>query len=58
LGIHPFVAEKITGQAKRFSLPVLERIHHKLLDIDEAAKTGGMSLDLAMETLVVELSRG
>jgi len=56
LGVHPFVAEKVAGQAKRFSLTALEKIHHKLLEIDEAAKTGQVTLDLAMETLVVELT--
>jgi len=56
LGVHPFVAEKVAGQAKRFSLTALEKIHHKLLEIDEAAKIGQVALDLAMETLVVELT--
>ncbi len=56
LGVHPFVAEKIFGQAKRFSLTSLEKIYHKLLEIDEAAKTSQVTLDLAMETLVVELT--
>ena len=56
LGVHPFVAEKVAGQAKRFSLTALEKIHHKLLEIDEAAKTSQVALDLAMETLVVELT--
>jgi DNA polymerase-3 subunit delta len=58
LGVHPFVAEKTTGQARAFTLPVLERIYHKLLEIDEGAKTGQFSLDLALDTLVVELTRG
>ncbi|MBI2757757.1 MAG: DNA polymerase III subunit delta [Chloroflexi bacterium] len=57
LGVHPFVAEKVAGQAKRFSLAALEKIHHKLLEIDEAAKTSQVALDLAMETLVVELTQ-
>jgi DNA polymerase-3 subunit delta len=56
LGVHPFVAEKVTGQARRFSLPALEAIYHQLLEIDEAAKTGQMTLDLALDTLVVELT--
>ncbi len=56
LGVHPFVAEKVAGQAKRFSMTALETIHHKLLEIDEAAKTSQVTLDLAMETLVVELT--
>jgi DNA polymerase III subunit delta len=58
LGVHPFVAEKTTGQARAFTLPVLERIYHKLLEIDEGAKTGQFSLELALDTLVVELTRG
>lgn len=56
LRVHPFVAGKVADQAKRFSLAALEKIHHKLLEIDEAAKTGQVALDLAMETLVVELT--
>jgi len=56
LGVHPFVAEKTTGQAHAFTLPVLERIYHKLLEIDEGAKTGQFSLDLALDMLVVELT--
>ena len=56
LGVHPFVAEKVFGQAKRFSMAALEKIYHKLLEIDEAAKTSQVTLDLAMETLVVELT--
>jgi DNA polymerase-3 subunit delta len=55
LGVHPFVAEKTTGQARTFTLPVLERIYHKLLEIDEGVKTGQFSLELALDTLVVEL---
>jgi len=56
LGVHPFVAEKVTGQARRFSMTALEKIYHKLLEIDEAAKTSQVTLDLALETLVVELT--
>ncbi len=56
LGIHPYVAEKTTGQAKRFSLDALESIYHKLLGIDEGVKTGQITLDLALDTLVMELT--
>jgi DNA polymerase-3 subunit delta len=56
LGVHSFVAEKVFSQAKRFSLPALEKIYHQLLEIDEAAKKSQVTLDLAMETLVVELA--
>ncbi len=57
LGVHPFVAEKTTGQARAFTLPVLERIYHKLLEIDEGVKTSQLTLELALDMLVVELTR-
>jgi DNA polymerase-3 subunit delta len=56
LGVHPFVAEKTTGQARAFTLPMLERIYHKLLEIDEGVKTSQLTLELALDTLVVELT--
>ena len=56
LGIHPFVAEKATQQAARFSIESLEAIYHQLLSIDERVKTSQVTLDLAMDTLVVELT--
>jgi DNA polymerase III subunit delta len=56
LGIHPFVAEKATQQAARFSIEALEAIYHRLLSIDERVKTSQITLDLAMDTLVVELT--
>ena len=57
LGVHPFVAEKTTQQAARFSIESLEYIYRKLLAIDEGVKTSQLTLDLAMDTLVVELTR-
>lgn len=57
LGVHPFVAEKTSAQARAFTLPTLEAIYHKLLEIDAAAKTSQVTLDLALDTLVVELTR-
>jgi DNA polymerase-3 subunit delta len=56
LGVHPFVAEKATGQAGRFSVESLEYVYRKLLAIDEGVKTGQVTLDLALDTLVVELT--
>ncbi len=56
LGVHPFVAEKATQQAARFSIESLESIYRKLLRIDEEVKTGQSTLELAMDTLVVELA--
>ncbi len=56
LGVHPFVAEKTTSQANRFSIESLENIYHRLLSIDEGVKTGQVTLDLALDTLIVELA--
>lgn len=56
LGVHPFVAEKTTQQAGRFSIESLESIYRKLLKIDEGVKTSQLTLELAMDTLVVELA--
>jgi DNA polymerase-3 subunit delta len=56
LGVHPFVAEKAAQQASRFSIEALEAIYHQLLTIDERVKTSQVNLDLAMDTLVVELT--
>lgn len=57
LGQHPFVAEKVFGQARHFSSESLRVIYRHMLVMDESAKTGVMSLDLALETFVVELTR-
>jgi DNA polymerase-3 subunit delta len=56
LGIHPYVAGKISAQARRFTLPVLETIYRRLLDIDEAVKTGQIEGDVALDTLVPALT--
>jgi DNA polymerase III subunit delta len=56
LGQHPFVAEKVFGQARRFEMESLRGIYRHLLVMDESAKTGVMALDLALETFVVELT--
>jgi len=56
LGVHPFVAEKAAQQAGRFSIDSLEYIYRKLLKIDEGVKTSQVTLDLALDTLVVELA--
>jgi DNA polymerase-3 subunit delta len=56
LGVHPFVAEKAAQQAARFSIDSLEAIYHWLLNIDARVKTILVTLDLAMDTLVIELA--
>ena len=57
LGVHPFVAEKATSQARAFTLQALERIYHDMLEIDEGVKTSQITLELALDMLVVEKTR-
>ncbi len=57
LHLRDFVAQKVYKQAQRFSLAALEAIYHQLLEIDEGAKTSQVPLDLALDTLVVDLSK-
>jgi len=56
LGIHSYVAQKVYDQARQFSMSALEAVYHRLLAIDEEAKTGQVPLDLALDMLVVELA--
>ena len=57
LGVHEFVAGKICDQSARFSLSALEKIYHRLLEMDEAAKTGEMPLDVALDAFVVGMAK-
>ena len=56
LNTPPFVVRKLMGQVRNFTLPQLETIYHKLLDIDEAIKTGQTEGDVALDMLVVALT--
>ena len=57
LGVLPFIAEKLNTQANRFTMPQLVGIYQRLVDIDEAMKTGGMPGDVAFELLIADLTR-
>lgn len=57
LHIHPYVASKLVDQAGRFKMPRLTAVYHRLLEIDQAAKTGQTGLAVALETFVAELAR-
>ncbi len=56
VGIHPFVAKKITEQARTFTLPAIEAIYHHLLDLDQATKTGKLDGEVALQTLIIDLA--
>jgi DNA polymerase-3 subunit delta len=56
LGVPEFVAGKVSDQSAHFSLSALEKIYHRLLEMDEAAKTGAMPLDVALDAFVVGMA--
>ncbi len=52
IGVHPFVAKKVSQQATRFSVTELESAHAAILDADVAIKTGKMDDVTALDVLV------
>lgn len=56
LNLHPWVAQKITAQARQFSLQALDRIYQQLLKIDLDGKSGGMPVDLALDMFIARLA--
>lgn len=55
--LHPYVVKKGVAQAQRFSLDQLETAHQLVLEADWAIKTGRMEDVLALDMLVVNLTR-
>lgn len=55
--LHPFAAQKMWEQSLNFTLPRLEDIYRRLLDTDIAIKTGRSEPLVALDVLVVELTR-
>jgi DNA polymerase-3 subunit delta len=56
LGLHPFVAGKVAEQARNFTMVDLERIYHRLMEIDLADKSGQLQLDAALVGLVAAVA--
>lgn len=56
VGMHPFVAGKMSKQARSFSLDQLEAIYAHLLDIDVQVKTGQTEMTTALNLLVANLA--
>jgi DNA polymerase-3 subunit delta len=56
LSMHPYRAKKLTTQARGLRMLVLERIYQRLLQYDVEIKTGQISPELALETLVTQLT--
>jgi DNA polymerase-3 subunit delta len=57
LNMHPFVAKKGLEQARNFDMSQLEAAHEKLVEADWAIKTGQAQDVLALDALVVALTR-
>ena len=51
-----FILDKVSRQARNFSLLQLKAIYRRLLEIDQQIKTGRMDPILALDLLVVEVS--
>ena len=56
LHVHPFVAGKLLELGKLFNLPDLERIYHRLVELEDEVRLFKMDFPLAMEILIAELS--
>jgi DNA polymerase-3 subunit delta len=56
LGLHEFVAGKLTHQARGFSMPELEQIYKHLLKIDVAVKIGKADIRTVLDLLVAQLT--
>jgi DNA polymerase-3 subunit delta len=57
LGVHSFVAEKSTRQARAWEMGELERALTSLRDVDRGIKTGATDPQLALELFVVDVAR-
>jgi DNA polymerase-3 subunit delta len=49
-------AENLTRQARRYSMARLLEIFHRLVEMDAAAKTSQVPLEIALDTFIAELS--
>ena len=58
LGVHPYVAQKLMPQARRFRIATLERIYRHLWEIDRAWKAGETELETALDMLAAAMGRG
>ncbi|MBN1284771.1 MAG: DNA polymerase III subunit delta [Anaerolineae bacterium] len=56
IGVHPYAARKLPGQARKFSSAQLEAIYRQLLDYDLQIKTGRIEPVLALDLLAATLA--
>jgi DNA polymerase-3 subunit delta len=55
LGMKPYAAEKAMQSVEKFSLPALEAIYRRLLEVDIEIKTGQVEAETALDLLVARL---
>ncbi|MCU0678910.1 MAG: DNA polymerase III subunit delta [Planctomycetes bacterium] len=55
LRLHPFVAQKSLNQVRNFSLPVLKNIFLRLVQTDQAVKTGQADAKTALTMLLAKI---
>lgn len=56
LSLHPFVAEKMLGQARRFTEDGLKQILMMISDVDRAIKAGRAG-NVSLEAIIIEMCR-
>jgi DNA polymerase III subunit delta len=55
LGVHPFVVKKNVPQATKFSADRLEKLYHRLTELDYADKTGKADLPSQLDLVLAEI---
>jgi DNA polymerase-3 subunit delta len=56
LKVSSYVAGKLVSQTHQFTQEKLEGIYRRLLELDEAAKTGQIEIDLSLDMLITTLA--
>lgn len=57
IGAHPFAAEKLSQQSRRFTISQIEQIYRTLHDYDVKMKTGRIDPQLALDLLIAGLAK-
>jgi DNA polymerase III delta subunit len=56
IGAHPYAVSKLAPQAANFELSGLEALFFRLEELDHQIKTGGIEVDIALNTFVAEVT--
>ncbi len=54
-GLHPYVAQKSSRQARSFTLDELKKIYRKIFQVDYKIKTGKLEASLALDLFIAEI---